>query len=181
MAFCQQSYAQAMLPDPRQVPAAFMRLIQAAKYVEIYQASAVVSARVFRARAQGSDREYAEFMGYVAKTDLESVKPCLAFLASKHDISEGDAVDVAAFFESPIGVRLLKQSQEVMLQTIEQLRPVQPNFEGWSEEDRGRLIAIYQSVAFRKYSALASNRSFAEGSVGCYKAVLSMKNPGVQF
>ena len=173
--------AQAQLADPIDVAPVFIRLVEASKSVENYQASAVVSARVFGARAQGSDTEYAEFMGYVAATDLTEAKPCLAFLISKHDITEQEAAEVASVYESAIGIRLVELSRELMKYTIERGRLVQPTADGWSDEDKGKLIAIYQTVSFRKFHALATKRSVMEGSLGCYKAVLSLKHPGVKF
>lgn len=181
LSLSQHIFAQGQLSHPPSVPAGFLRLLDASKFVENYQASAVVSERVFGQRAQGSDKDYARFMGYIAKTDLASVKPCLASLTMKQGLSEAEAVEVAMIFESPIGLKVLQMSQELALQSIEQLRPLQPSFEGWSEEDKGRLTVIHQNVAFRKYSALSSNRAHAQGMFECYKGVLSVKYPDIKF
>jgi glycosylphosphatidylinositol transamidase (GPIT) subunit GPI8 len=45
-------------------------LLEATRFVQNYRETAEVSAKVFGARAQGSDKEYATFMAKVAKADL---------------------------------------------------------------------------------------------------------------
>jgi hypothetical protein len=181
MALC-QAFAQPAPPAAQaDGMAAYMRALDASKFVENYQASAVVSARVFGARAQGSDKEYAEYMGYVATTDLSDAKPCLAKLVSLQGFTPAEADEVTAVYLSDLGPRIIEASRKLIREAIEHGRAVPASFEGWSVEDKQRLAVIYQTPSFRSFHMLAARRSFMEGTIACYKTVLSAKHPGVKF
>jgi hypothetical protein len=177
-----QAFAQAPAPAAQSAArTAYLRVLDAAKFVENYQASAVVSARVFGARGQGSDKEYAEFMGYVAATDLSGAKPCLAQLLALQDFTAAEADEVSSIYASELGRRIIDETRKLMKETIEQGRAVSALLEGWSVEDKQRLATVYQTNSFRKFNSLGTMRPFMEGTLACYKTVLSAKHPGVKF
>jgi hypothetical protein len=160
--------------------AEFVRLVETSQYVENYRASAVVSARVFGARAQGSDLEYARLMKYVAETDLTDAKPCLAALIG-NEMTPEEAVEVASLYESKVGQKIITLSRRIMKETIERGEVVRLPDDVWATDERPKVAAIYQNEAFRKFHSLGTKRSFMEGNLACYKNALSTKHPGVKF
>ena len=158
----------------------FIRLIESSKYVENYQASAEVSARVFAARAQGSDVEYARFMNFIATTDLEDAKPCLAAVFAL-EMEPSEAVEAAEIYETSLGQKIISLSRKLLKETIERGQLVQPSAADWTFEERPKVVAIYQNASFRKFHSLGTKRQFMEANLACYKTALSRKHPGVKF
>ncbi len=159
----------------------FLRLVNATQIVENYQYMASVSARVFAARGQGSDKEYAEAMSLAATTDLSGAKGCIATALSGQQLTAAEAAEVSSIFESRVGQRLLNLSRTSTRQSVEQGRMVHPTPEGWTESDRRELAEIYQTPAFRSFSLVSTQRSFAEQMIGCYRSVIHEKHPGAKF
>ncbi|WP_157900217.1 hypothetical protein [Rhodoferax koreensis] len=168
------SAQQADVPD-------FERLVRASQYLESYKASAEVSSRVFGARKQGSDEEYARFMGFVATTELGDATPCIARAMANQGLAGEDVAELTAFFESSLGVRFLASGKQLMKDTFEQGRALSPSYESFTDSEKSQLREAVQRPSFGKYNAMARRQSYGMALLDCIKASVSKQHPGEKF
>src|SRR5271155_2951605 len=69
----------------------FDELLEVTHFIKNYKESAAVSAGVFGARAQGSDREYAAFMARVVNADLSDLQACMSRAYAAGPLTQSDA------------------------------------------------------------------------------------------
>lgn len=163
------------------VTSEYNRLLSASKFVENYKEMAVVSARVFAARAQGSDKEYARFMRVISTADLSDIDGCLVNLYSNQGLTVDEATEVSLFFESAIGTKILRISQQTLIGDIERGHHVPPPADSFTDEDRLKARDVYQNAAFSKYSRMVAGPKFMMGITRCLVASRAVQRSGIKF
>jgi hypothetical protein len=159
----------------------YVRLLNATKFVGNYKEMAAVSARVFGARNQGSDKEFSRAMAVIAAADLTDAEGCLIGVYRTQDLTRQDIVSLVSLFESPLGVKLLQQSQRKLIADVERLsiQPFPANV--FTEEEKREIVALQKSVPFRKYSLMSVNREFVAGMIRCITQSRAVKDAGIKF
>lgn len=174
------SLAQAQ--DAAEIPASeYLRLIKATRFIENLKEMAEVSSKVFGARGQGSDDDYARFMSIVATADLSDVSDCIVAVYKTQELSRHDIVTLVSFFESPLGVKLLEQSQKMIIADIEQgsHQPTPPDV--FTEEEKQGIQEIQQNTAYQKYALMTADREFHSGIMKCIAESSAVKKAGIKF
>ena len=151
--------------------ASLSRLLEVLHFVRAYQEMAAVSERVFKERNQGTDAEFARFMGVVARADLSDMNDCVLNLVERRGrFGQAEVDELVAIFESPLGKKVLAETNRVMRATIEQQIVVKPSFDSFSPQDLQRIREIYQTAVFQKYGAMVSSKEWANGMMQCVLA-----------
>jgi hypothetical protein len=159
----------------------YNRLLSASKLVENYKEMASVSARVFAARAQGSDKEYAKFMKVISTADLSDIDGCLVNLYPNQGLTEAEATEVSSFFESSLGTKILRVSQQMLIGDIERGYHVPPPTDILADEERQKVKDVYQNTAFNKYNRTVASREFSSGITRCLAASRAVQRSGIKF
>jgi hypothetical protein len=157
----------------------YARLLKATKFVENYREMAAVSARVFGARGQGSDKEYARAMAVVSTADLSDTEGCLVGVYRSQSLTKQDITALVSVFESPLGIKLVQISQRKLVTDLER-GSVQPFPAGaFTEEEKRQIVALQQNASFRKYSLISANPAFAASVARCIIESKALKNAGI--
>ena len=159
----------------------YLRLLKASKIIESYQKSAAVSAQVFSARNQGSDKQFARFMGVVATADLSDVDGCMINMYKTQNFSQQDITYLISYFESPLGVKVLAQGLRVRIANIRTGRndPLPQNI--FTETEKHKLMEVTQNPSYQKYGMMVSSRNWAVGLVNCIGHSAAVKKAGIVF
>jgi hypothetical protein len=171
--------ARAEVSTPIEAP--FDQLLEASRFIPNYKETAAVSARVFGARAQGSDKEYAAFMAKVAKADLTDLQTCLSRAYAAGPLTANDAEELVQIFRSPIGVRLLGLSQQMAIADIERGSHKQLDPSILTDSERRELALVYQKPVFARYSAFIISQTCAESTRTCLASSKVAKENGIKF
>jgi hypothetical protein len=142
---------------------------------------AAISARVFAARAQGSDKEYAQLMSVIATADLSDANECLVALYSGQDLTREDVAALISIFESPLGRKLLGESERMLLAAIERggQQPMAPD--AFTEDEKRGLQQVRENPSFLKYGRMTANQRFATGMIDCIGKSDAVKKSGLTY
>lgn len=173
-----QEKASKNLVDPA---SEYLRLLKATKYIENYKEAAAVSARVFNARGEGNDKEFARFMNIVATSNLSDVRACMADVYKTHDLTHKDVINLISIFESPLGVKILDQSKRMMIADIEQGNHQALPTNLFTDKERHEMEKMQQNASYRKYGLMTANREFAKGMMKCITESSAVKKAGIKF
>jgi hypothetical protein len=157
------------------------RLLKATKFIAYYQEAAAVSARVFAARGQGNDRQYAAFMDVVAKADLSDINSCLVDVYERQNLSPQDVTSLIAFFESPLGQRFLLQANRMLKAGIERGSPQPPSSDIFTEDEKRVLNEVQQRDWYRKYAQIAADPGVAAANMKCIVQSHAVQSSGIQY
>ena len=159
----------------------FVQLVKATRFVANYKESAIVSAKVFGARAQGSDKEYAGFMAKVVSADLTDIQDCMSRVYAAGPLTSTDAESLVAIFKSPIGTRVLDLSQSMVIADIERGIHKPPDPSVLTEAERRELAMLYQTPVFARYNALVTSQLFSVAVGACLALSKVAKESGIKF
>ena len=159
----------------------YLRLLHASRNVEQFKQVAAVSARVFSARGQGSDKDYARLMSVIAGADLSDADECLVGLYRSQDLTRDDVAALISIFESPLGLKLLEQSERMLLAAIERggQQPMPPD--AFTEDEKRGLQQIREHPSFLKYGRMTANQRFATGMIDCIGQSDAVKKSGIKY
>lgn len=159
----------------------FLDLLRATRFIEQYKETAAVSARIYAARGQGSDKEFAMFMAKMAQSDLSDVESCMARSYAAGPLTTSDAQELATAFRSPIGVKVLAVSLRWQTANIER-GSVQPmDASHLSDGERLELAELHRKPAFARYNTMATSASTAAATRTCLAASKVAKGTGIKF
>ena len=185
-ALCAAALALAASPAAAQAAAdaaaaSYLRLLQASRHVEQFKQVAAVSARVFAARGQGSDSEYAQLMGVIAAADLSDANECLVTLYRGQELTQADVATLISIFESPLGKKLLEQSERMLLAAIERggQQPMPPD--AFTEDEKRAMREIRENPSFLKYGRMTANQRFATGMIDCIGQSDAVRKSGIRY
>ena len=165
-----------------EAPAAdYLRLLQASRNVEQFKQVAAVSARIFGARGQGSDKEYAQLMGVIATADLSDADQCLVGLYRGQELTREDVATLISIFESPLGAKLLEHSERMLLAALERGGPQPLPPDAFTEDEKRGLQQIRENPAFLKYGRVTANQRFATGMIDCIGQSDAVKKSGIRY
>jgi hypothetical protein len=156
------------------------RLLKASRFVENYKEMAAVSARVFGARGKGSDKELAHFMSVVSTADLSDVTGCLVALY-RAQLTREEVATVVTILESPLGEKVIEQSQRMLLADIERGSHQPLGADAFTHEEKRELLEIRQNASFRKYMTMTADRAFGAGTMQCIGQSEAVKKAGIRF
>lgn len=159
----------------------YVRLLNASKFIENYKEMASVSARVFAARAQGSDKGYARFMKVVSTADLSDIDGCLVKLYANQGVTSADADEVSSFYESPLGAKVLRLSQQMLIGDLERGYHAPPPANSFTADEQQKIIDAYQSPALSHYNRKIASRDFGLGVSKCLATSKAVKQSGIKF
>ena len=155
----------------------YIRLLRATRFVENFQESAAVTARVLNAREQGNDNKYARFMSIVAKADLSDTTDCMVGVYRAQGLTHDDVIKISSFFESPLGIKLLTRSQQMAITDIERGSHQPPPQNVFNEEERKMLAEKLQNPSIRKYGSITGNKEFSASMFKCITESSTVKMP----
>jgi hypothetical protein len=136
------------------------RLVSAVRYAEIYQAQArwvLGKAEVPTTEAQ---RKFNVLMDRTASVPPSALRPVIVQSFAEF-LSEGDAKELAEFFELPVGRTITEMSIAAFSKYDGNLAMARGAL-NLSASDRARYAELSRSKAFANYSALITSRQFAE-------------------
>jgi len=160
---------------------AYIQLLEATRFISNYKQVASISAKVFAARGQGNDREYASLMAKIAVSDLSDIKVCFAGAYSGNALTVEDAQDLVEIFKSPIGSKILDLSQNMLIANIERAAHQSPSPVVLTDIDRKQMIAIYKRPSFTHYGTMLSSPSFGANVKTCLMGSRVVRESGIKF
>ena len=172
------SQAQGDIPVPT---TEYRRLLEATQFVDNYKKTAAVSARVFAARGQGSDKQYAAFMGVVAKADLSDIGGCLVDVYKTQNLSQQDVSSLIAFFESTLGQKLLLEGRRMMEADIERGSHQALAADAFTEEEKRGINEVQKTEWYMKYARMTADRGVAAANMNCIVQSHAVKSSGIKF
>jgi hypothetical protein len=162
----------------------YIQLVDATHFIDNYKETAAVSAQVFSARNQGSDRQYAQFMAFMAHADLSDIKACVAKAYSGPMMTERDARELVELFESPFGQKILDLSQQMVINDIRHgaSQGVDPSaWNALSSQDRQQFLEIRSRPSFVHYGQVTSSPAFRAGIGHCLLGSKAAKASGIKL
>jgi hypothetical protein len=162
----------------------YVQLVDATHFIDNYKEMAAVSAQVFSVRNQGSDRQYAQFMAFMAHADLSDIKACVAKNYADQMMTEGDARELVEIFKSPIGEKILRLSQQMVIDDIRHGAPQGADVSGLnalSSEDRQQLLEIRSTPSFVHYGQVTTSSAFRAGVGHCLLGSKAAKASGMKL
>jgi hypothetical protein len=162
-------------------PTPFVELLTATRFIENYKETAAVSARVFAARGQGSDKEYSAFMAKVASANLSDMRLCLAHAYAATSLTIADARELVAIFKTPIGLKVIDLSQRWNLSNITRgsVKPMDASL--LSDSERIELSQLYKRSVFARYNSVVAGESIAAATRACLGSSKVAKEADVKF
>ena len=164
-----------------QSAADYERLLKATGYLESFQRTAAVAERVFTRRAQGSDLDFAKFMGIVARADLAPIRPCVADAYRAGDFTKAEIDRLVEIFESPLGAKIRDQSENLMARSYEAGVAQRPDLAAYTADETQQLAAIYQEIAFQKYGRHSANPASARAVMNCLLKLDAVQRSGLEI
>jgi len=163
------------------IVADYARLAKATRFVENYKEMAAVAAKVLAARGKAKDKEYARFMRVISTADLSDISDCITEVYASQDLGVTDVNELIATFESPLGVKLLKNSQKKVLRDVERGSPSPMPLDTFSEQEKQAMAKLFKRPAFINYSRMVASREFTAGTTQCFKSTKAVKEGGFKF
>ena len=165
-----------------EIPAAdYLRLLHASRNVAQFKQVAALSARIFGARGQGSDKDYAQLMSVIATADLSDADECLVGLYRSQELSREDVAALISIFESPLGAKLLEHSERMLLAALERGGPQPMAPDAFTEDEKRGLQQIRENPSFLKYGRITANQRFATGMIDCIGQSDAVKKSGLKY
>lgn len=160
---------------------AYLQLVDATRFIANYKQMAAISAKVFAVRAKGSDKEFASVMATVASADLSDTRQCISQAYASSSLSPTDAKELAEIFRTPIGIKVLDLSQQMLVDDIERgsHKPIDPSL--LTEPERKELFQVYQRPVFARYSRLVVGPTFQAAAGACILSSKAIKASGAKF
>ena len=168
-------------PARAQSPADYERLLKATGYLESFQRTAGVAERVFAARAQGSDPEFARFMGIISRADLAPIRSCVAAVYRQGGFTKAEVLRLVEIFESPLGAKLRDQSEQILAKAYETGALQKPDFSTFSASEIQQVAALNEEDAFRKYGRHAARPETSRAIMGCMLELDEVQRSGLDL
>ncbi|NHZ89520.1 hypothetical protein F2P45_10910 [Massilia sp. CCM 8733] len=160
---------------------AFLQFVDATRFLANYKEMAAVSARVFGARAQGSDSQYAAFMAKVAVADLSDMRGCMGRAYASGSMTSSDAVNLVQIFTSPVGKKVIDISKTMVIDSLEKGTPAPADWSSITPAERAEVVSIYQNPAFQRYGAHVSTPAFQLAIKTCLKSSKVARENGLEL
>ncbi len=139
---------------------AFVRLVDVTHFISNYKQMAAVSAKAFAARGEGSNREYARHMEEVASSDLSDIRLCVSQAYMSTSLSQTDANELVQIFQTPIGIRALELSQQMLIEDIQRGSHKPIDMQLLKESERKELAQLSLRPVFVRYSQTVAEPNF---------------------
>jgi hypothetical protein len=164
-----------------QSAADYDRLLSATGYLESFQRTALVAERVFTARAQGSDLDFAKFMGIVARADLAPIRPCVADIYRAGDFTKAEIDRLVEIFLSPLGAKIREQSEQRIVKSYEAGSLQKPETSAFTASETQQMAAIYQEIAFQKFGRHSGNPANSRAVMNCMLKLDAVQRSGLEI
>jgi len=149
--------------------AAFDDLLTANHFIQNYQEQSAAMARVFGARAQGSDREFAAFSAKVAAADLTHYRGCMSKAYAAGPLTEADAIELARMFRTPAEEHLNAITERSAIANIEAGSNRGTDLSLLSDSDRRQVAVDRNSPLYARYVAFLVGQEHARFREVCLK------------